>query len=380
MILTLASTLFSVTAYSFLGFYNGFTNYAGEEKDVVAVYSKTGSTPFTGIVSIAAVNELTALRGVVAVSPETITPCMVEGISVFVRGVLPDELAELNPLSIVGGEGLTVNDTGQAMVGERLANRLGVNVGDKILVLSVLSPKYVEVQIKGVFYSDSSLNDELIVPLYMGQWLRNLSYNDATLIRAKIDPAQTSASQLCQEITNQTTSSPDSSPSPTPKSEAQQQLENMLPLTPRTLNATKIGVEESQQFMQSYLGRYGISKDSLIILSLVVLVFASGTAIVAINLFVKQHSSDINVIHCIGVSNKKIKTDLALKMITWAVVATAAGTIISAGVMFLFQRLGYLQVLSHSISFQLDPIVVVANFGLLSLLICVNIGRMELKQ
>ena len=92
LILTLTSTLFSVTAYSFLGFYNSFTNYVGEEKNIVALYSKTGSTPFTGIVSLNAADLAASFKGVIAVSPEVIAPCMVNGHSVFVRGVLPQEL------------------------------------------------------------------------------------------------------------------------------------------------------------------------------------------------------------------------------------------------------------------------------------------------
>ena len=132
--------------------------------------------------------------------------------------------------------------------------------------------------------------------------------------------------------------------------------------------------------MQSYLGRYGISKDTLVILSIVVLVFASGTATCAITLFVNQHSSDIDIMRSIGVSKKKMKADLTLRMGIWALIATALGTIVAAVVITVFQRIGYLQVLSHTITFQIDPLIIAANFALLSLLIAVNIARTELKQ
>ena len=81
--------------------------------------------------------------------------------------------------------------------------------------------------------------------------------------------------------------------------------------------------------MTSYLNRYGISKDTLIILSIVVLVFASGTAVCAITLFVRQHNYEIDVIRAIGVSTKKIKVDLSLKMLVWALTATIAGTLLA---------------------------------------------------
>jgi ABC-type lipoprotein release transport system permease subunit len=379
VILTLTSTLFSVTAYSFLGMYNGFTSYVGEEPDILAIYSKTGSTPFTGMIPIAAVNQVAALKGVEAVSPEVIAPCMINQHSVFVRGVLPQELAKLNTITSIDGENLNVTDTNSAVIGKGLADRLNLKTGDKILVFSVLSQKYVELDVAGIFESGSSLNDEVLVPIYVGQWLRGLSYNDATVIRAKINLNQTSANQLYQEIASTTPTSNTTSPTPTPKSQAQQQLETLMPLSPKTLDIQKIGIAQSQRFMQDYLNRFGISKDTLVVLSILVLVFASGTATGAITLFVKQHSSDIDVLRSIGVTAKKIKADLALRMITWAILVTIIGTALSALAIIALNNLGYLQVLSHSISFQLDPLIIVANFALLALLVGVNVARMELK-
>ena len=188
----------------------------------------------------------------------------------------------------------------------------------------MLSQKYVQLQIKGIFHSDSSLNDEILTPLYTGQWLRGLSYNDVTVIRLKIESNQTSATQLYRDIDNQTKTIPSSStPSPTPKSQAQKELEALIPLTQSSLNLGNVGVEESQQFMASYLDRYGISKDTLIILAIIVLLFASGTVICAITLFIRQHELDIDVLRSIGVSTRKIKIDLSLRIFAWSLIATA---------------------------------------------------------
>ena len=179
----------------------------------------------------------------------------------------------LNPLTITQGSSLSINDTDSAIIGQSVADRLNLKVDDKILANSVLSQNYVQLQIKGIFHSESSLNDEILTPLYAGQWLRGLSYNDVTVIRLKIEPNQTSATQLYRDIDNQTKTTPSSStPSPTPKSQAQKQLEALVPLTQSSLSLGNVGVEESQQFMTSYLDRYGISKDTLIILAIIVLV------------------------------------------------------------------------------------------------------------
>jgi ABC-type lipoprotein release transport system permease subunit len=376
IILTLTSALFSITTYSFLGFYNGFSGYVGERSDVVAVYSRVGSTPFTGVVPLALADNITALNGVIAVSPEAIAPCTINGQSVFVRGIIPQDLKSLDELSFLDGQNLNLTDINSVILGKNIANRLHLGVGDKILVFGVLSKLYVELQVGGVFQSNSTLNDEALVPLYVGQWLRSLSYNDVTFIRAKINLSQINAAQIYPDITRQT----EPPTTALPKGQTQQELQAILPLLKSNVDVNVIGVEQSQKLMQSYLDRYGVSKDTLIILSILVLFFASSTATCAITLFVKQHIANIAIILAVGATQKKVRLDLALKMVFWALLATLIGTAISAVVISVFQNFGYLQVLSHSIVFQLDPAIIAANFLLLASLICVNIARMELKQ
>jgi ABC-type lipoprotein release transport system permease subunit len=376
--LTLISTLFSITAYSFLGFYNGFTNYVGEQKNIVAIYSNVGSTPFTGIIPLTAENEIATLEGVESTSPEVIAPCTLNNQSVFIRGVVPEELIKLNPLTLTQGNNLNFNDTDSAIIGKSLSGRLNLKTGDAILALSALSPRYVELQIKGIFQSSSPLDDEALVPLYVGQWLRNLDYNRVTLIRAKINLNQTSPDQLYKQLAQKTPTNATATPSPSP-SQVQQEIQKLVPLLPRALNISSIGIEESQQFMQDYLNRYGISKDTLIILSSIILAVASGIIIVATGLFMKQHENEIKILKSLGASNKKIKTDLTIRMLTWSLTATILGTIISIVFLFIFQNMGYLQVLSHTITFQIDPLVIVANFTLISLMMGIYIARMKIK-
>src|SRR3972149_6118842 len=99
LILTLTSMLFSVTAFSFLSFYHGFTAYLGEEKDIVAICSKVGSTPYSGTVPIYLANRISSINGVLASSPEVIAPSVIEGESIFIRGIVPEEFAKLNKLT-----------------------------------------------------------------------------------------------------------------------------------------------------------------------------------------------------------------------------------------------------------------------------------------
>lgn len=382
IILTLASTLFSVTAYSFLGFYNGFTNYVGEQNDVIALYSRSSSTPYTGIIPLAVADIVETQTGIIAISPEVIAPCTINNQSVFIRGIIPSAITELNSPIMQEGQYLNLTDTNACIIGSNLANRLQLKTGDSFLAFAVMTKTYVELKVKGIFTTQTALDDEALVPLYTGQWLRGINYNYATLIRIKINPNQTSANQIYQQISNKTTSTtPNPSTTPIPPQKNQtKQLETLIPLIRANISIGTIDAAESKEFMQKYLNRYGISKDTLIILSIAVLIFASGTVTSAITLFIKQHSTDIDTIKSIGASSRKIKADLALRMITWALIATILGTLISAAFIVAFQKLGYLLVISHTITFQIDPLIVIANFILLSTLIGVNITKTELKQ
>lgn len=380
LILTLTSSLFSITAYSFIGFYDGFTNYVGGDKNIVAIYSSVASTPFTGTIPLAAEDDISSLDGVLVTSPEIMIPCIVKDQSVFVRGVIPEDVSQLNPIIITQGTGLSLNDTSQAIVGDGAARKLNLGVGDDFVAFNAIRQKYVHLQVKGIFQSpDSALNDEVLVSLVVGQWIRDSGYNQVTLIRVKLDLNQTSIDQLYQTLSDQAgQTSP--TPKPSPKSAAKEQLASLIPLTSSKIDLNRISIDESQDFMSSYLNEYGISKYALIVLSVVVFAFASGAAISAITLFVRQHAKDIGTIRSIGVSSKKIKADLTIKMAGWALIATALGTAISAAVILLFQRIGYLQVFSHTITFQIDPLIIVANFALLSVLVAVNMARVELRE
>jgi hypothetical protein len=79
VILALSSMLFSMTAFSLLGFYGGFTAYLGEGGDVVVVYDRRSRTPFTGLVPAYLAERISALNGVLACSPEGHSPLRRKG-------------------------------------------------------------------------------------------------------------------------------------------------------------------------------------------------------------------------------------------------------------------------------------------------------------
>jgi len=372
LIITLSSMLFSMTALSLLGFYKGFTAYLGEGEDIVAVYDRKSRTPFTGLVPAYLAEKVGALNGVLASSPEAMAPCIVKGESTFLRGIIPENFAKLNQLTIMEGDMLELDDLNSMIVGKNVAERLHIKLGDKVLVISVLADRYVELQVKGIFTSQSPLDDEILTPLYVGQWLRGTDYGHVTLIRFKIDRKTITSSRIFEEIAKEA-----SEPSPAPSQEPQPPS-----ITPRIITRFRIediGVKEAYDFMRSYMDRYGVTRESLLILSVTVFLFSGASIAAASKTILNQHKGEIGVLRSIGASKRLLKRDVIAKLLPWSIAASSLGFAMAVAILTVIQGGGYLQVLSHTVPLQIDPLVVALNFILVLLLVSISILRSGLE-
>jgi len=372
LILTLSSTLFSVTAFSFQGFYQSFNAYMGEGEDIVAIYDLGSRTPFTGRIPKYLADLIGSMDGVLASSPEVIFPCILKDASVFLRGIIPEEFSKLNPLTIVEGEMQKLSDLNSIVAGRRLAERLGLSLGDRVLVLGVLKSRYFELQVKGIFESNSPMDDEALAPLYVGQWLQGSSYGHVTLIRVKIDPTVVSPAEIFEEIAKE-------AKEPTPGSGGSGESGGILPWVTVRFSIEKVGVEDAQKIMKKYLDRYGVTEEVLLLLSIMVFVFASASVTSASSILIRQHRREIRVLKSIGASNRTIKLDLIVKVLAWSLAASTVGILLAMGILTFIQGNNYLQVLSHRAYFQFDPLIIALNLTLVSILITLSIVRSDLR-
>jgi ABC-type lipoprotein release transport system permease subunit len=372
LIITVSSMLFSLTALSLLGFYRGFTAYLGEGKDIVAVYDRKSRTPFTGLVPAYLAERISALNGVLAGSPEAIAPCIVKGESTFLRGIIPEAFTKLNQVTMVEGTMLGLDDLNSAVVGKNVAERLRLKLNDKILVLGVLSDRYLELQVKGIFVSHTPMDDEILAPLHVGQWLRGTDYGHVTLIRFKIDRDAITPSRIFEEIAKEA-----SEPSPPPSTAPGQQPPSITPRIIARFRVEDIGVEEAYNFMRSYMDRYGLTRESLLILSAMVFLFSSFSIAAASKTILAQHKGEINVLRSMGASKRLLKRDMLIKLLPWSIAASSLGLAMAAAVLTVIQGSGHMQVLSHTVPLQIDPLVVALNFILVTLLVSVSILRSD---
>ncbi|MBC7113661.1 MAG: FtsX-like permease family protein [Candidatus Methanomethyliales bacterium] len=263
-----------------------------------------------------------------------------------------------------------LDELNSVVVGENVAKKLGIKPGDVILATGVLTDHYLELHVKGVFTSQSAMDDEILAPLYMGQWLRGRDYGHVTLIRFKIDRNVITPSMIWEEIAKEA-----SEPSPSPSQEPQP-----LSLTPRIIARFRIedlGVEEAYDFMRGYMERYGLTRESLLVLSAMVFLFSSASIAAASKTVLAQHKGEIGVLRSLGASRKLLKGDLLAKLLLWSA-ASAAGFAAAVVLLNAIREGGYLQILSHTLPIQIDPLVMTINFIIALFLVAISILRSEL--
>jgi ABC-type lipoprotein release transport system permease subunit len=296
----------------------------------------------------------------------------VKGESTFLRGIIPEDFTKLNQVTMVEGAMLELDDLNSAVVGKNVAERLRLKLNDKVLVLGVLSDRYLELQVKGIFVSHTPMDDEILAPLYVGQWLRGTDYGHVTLIRFKIDRDAITPSRIFEEIAKEA-----SEPSPPPSTAPGQEPPSITPRIIARFRVEDVGVEEAYNFMRSYMDRYGLTRESLLILSAMVFLFSSFSIAAASQTILAQHKGEINVLRSMGASKRLLKRDILIKLLPWSIAASSLGLAMAAAVLTVIQGSGHLQVLSHTVPLQIDPLVVALNFILITLLVSVSILRSD---
>lgn len=371
VILVLSSMLFSMMAFSLLGFYRVFGGYLGGGNDIVVVYDRNSNTPFTGLIPIYLVENISSIKGVMAVSPEVIVPCVLKNESVFLRGIVPEDFVKLNQLVMVEGSMIRLDDLDSIIVGKNLAERLDLKPGERVLVLSVFVNQYLELYVKGVFVSRSVMDDEILAPLYVGQWLRGTDYNYVTLMRVKVNSSMVDASVIFEAIGAKSSSVGSSGVS--------QLFGGLLSWSRPSFKIENIGVNEGQKFMESYLSRYGVTKESLIVLSVIVFLLCGVTIVVAFKTILVQHKGVVGILRSIGVSRKFLRVDLLFRLLFWSLFASSIGIVLSLIVLSVMQAYGFLRVLSHTVLIYPDPLIIILNFVLVFVIILLVILRSDLE-
>ena len=159
----------------------------------------------------------------------------------------------------------------------------------------------------------------------------------------------------------------------------EEQLRWIIPILKIRFNIEKIGVEKAQSFMKSYLDKFGVTRENLIILSVMVFIFGSISISIANKTLLNQHRKEIEILRSLGASISILKKDLLLKVLVYSFIASTLGIILVGAVLVFVGENNYLQILSHGIMFQFEPVIVILNFFLPALILTVTVLRLNFK-
>ncbi|MEM1559221.1 MAG: FtsX-like permease family protein [Candidatus Bathyarchaeia archaeon] len=362
------SMLSTTTATILNGFYKCYTGYLGEAADIVALYDSGSSTPFTGLIPSRLADYISSIDGVLAFSMEVLAPCMIYDKPMIARGVYMDDFLKLTSIDIIYGSIPSLDSYPYALAGFRAASRLGIRPGVKLLVLGVLSDRYCEVRVEAVYRSDTALDDELIVPIDVGRWLRGIGYDYATLFRVRIDGSRLSLEGFTDRLASMigVVDGSDRSESKPPR------------YTYISTSIGSIGISTIRGFMERYIESYGLTWWTITLLSLSTIIFSSLTVIVAFKILVEEHRFELSILRSLGLSMLDVRIDVFLKIMPYIVLSSLIGSILALALVELMEYYDTLRILSYTVSVSFDPIILLASIvsNMILAMISIAWGRM----
>lgn len=214
-----------------------------------------------------------------------------------------------------------------------------------------MAERYSVLEVRGIYKSGGPIDDEVLVPLYQGQWLRGTDHDHATLLRVGYDPERTSAGAIRQELVG--------------REQAEERVGKpkpfweIVPFSEISVGSGEVGASEAREFMGRYLEEFGATRGSLLALSAVIFIFAGAGVVVACRHLVSRHGRELFSLRSIGASSRYLKKDLLMKLMPWFLVSSLLGLGLGYGATLVLRGSGYLRILTHTVGVSLEPLVVV---------------------
>lgn len=189
LVIIISSTIFVGSLSVIYDLNSVSTDFLGDEENVVVIFNPDASTPFTSMIPEILESSLQGLPGIIQTSPEILQPIVVGDFPIYLRAgrfssmVAFDETGKLaqedGPNDIKGTS---------AIIGENLAKRLGLAIGDRVTLDSIITEKSLDVKVVNIL-ENSFYNDEILVSLPVGRFLSTAQNYQVGHIRVKYDPA-----------------------------------------------------------------------------------------------------------------------------------------------------------------------------------------------
>jgi len=196
IVIIISSTIFVGSLSVIYDLNSVSTDFLGDEKNVVVIYNPDATTPFTSVIPEILEQSLIDFPGVEFTSAEILQPVVVNDFPVYVRGGrLPALRAFDKNGQLDSPENLTQIISTQAVIGSNIAERLHLQIGDGILLDSIITEKNIKVNVVGIL-KNSFYTDEILVSLSVARFLSTAQPYQVGHIRVKYNPDIVSKQEL----------------------------------------------------------------------------------------------------------------------------------------------------------------------------------------
>ncbi len=290
---------------------------------IITIYSGTAISPITGLIREEEVATLkTYAEGDYIMESEVIAPSMVGETPIIVRGVEFNKLKEFFDFDILKGR---IPPSDGAVAGYSIAKRLNLNLGEIIWVRSLFNGMPYPLKIEGIAKFDSSFDDELLVPLSLGQAVRGCG-TSVTLIRMRFS-GSSDISQIISKLGGDDR-----------VSTMRRWLIEVMISRPNLYNVTL----SPNQLLEAYISKIGIYGQAVMLLSMSLIVVGSFSSFSAGIVTIRYHARSIRVILEIGVNIWSLWFRIALLTIIHVASIAVVGSLISYAVLAMLAGVGFI--------------------------------------
>ncbi len=328
-----------------------------ERERVVTLSSASAFTPFTGLIRGDLAEKAERVKGVEGVLSEVVLPVLVNGSIAILRGVEVADFEEVIGVRLVSGGWLNDSCLTCAWVGVEAAEVLGVEVGDLLVVQPLFTARPFEVRVVGVVRCGKPYDGEVIVPLVLARVVRGAGPGAVSIVRVKISPG-TSPEDLYSELEVEPASR---------KALPTYIVEKVVAGLSYAPGKTALG--SPREITDMYLSRLGLSYDTLLALSMVVLALLSYGSYVLGMTVVAMNRNTLAVLREIGVSKRSLALRLAVILIPLEVLSVLLGFLVAAYVVSVRKVV----FLSYTAEPTLTPTGIIASCLAFSLLLVAGI-------
>jgi ABC-type lipoprotein release transport system permease subunit len=365
LILLITSAAFAVTSSVLLSVENTASGMLGESGNTIVVAQENSKAPFLGTLPIGLADSLGSVPGVQVISPEVFAPSTLSNQAVMVRGVNPELFMELQKPIILEGSALSANDTTGAMVGETLARQMSLQPGSQIILVGGVRATIAQLTVEAVFSTGTPLDNEVIAPLWVGDWLRGLSYSTISIIRIEVSPneAPSKVALAVQQVVRNDSGGASGG--------SQEAVEPGLPITSHLGSLAGYDIEASPDVSSTFFSKtVGLSQENILLISALVFVSMSVAIVCALQEAVFRARNELGAMRTIGMSSRKLSWNLILVATSLSLVASVGGLLVGWGFLTLVSTLSPIQIAFYAV----DPLTAFPLASLYSVILVTVAG------